>query len=190
MPVGPPLDETSLVLDTDVLSDWRYEKPHTQRAMVDYVARLSRPPALASITVFEALNGFEKEMLKPGGDNESLRRDRDNLERLIEPCEVLDFTAQAARIAAYVFPRLSKKAQKDHWRDLLIAATALAQGHGVATRNLRDFTLSQPLASAPSPSPGNLEGMNQPRRAPILSRPEMSIAQPTKRTSEGAQAKK
>ena len=141
MPVGPPLDETSLVLDTDVLNDWRYGLSHTQRAITEYVARLNRPPALASITLFEALHGFEDGILKPGGDNERTRRDRDYLERLIEPCEVLPFTGDAARIAAYVFPRLSKKAQKDLWRDLLIAATALSHGHGVATRNLEDFAL-------------------------------------------------
>ena len=39
--------------------------------------------------------------------HERTRRDRDNLEQLIEPCEVLAFTGKAARIAAYVFPRLS-----------------------------------------------------------------------------------
>ena len=148
MPVGPPLDETALVLDTDVLNDWRYGKLHTQRAITEYVTRLNRPPALTSITVFEALNGFEKEMLKPGGDNERTRRDLDSLEKLIEPCEVLALNADAARIAAYVFPRLSKKAQKDHWRDLLIATTALSHGYGVATRNQGHFTLIANLLPA------------------------------------------
>jgi hypothetical protein len=60
MPAGKAFDETSLVLDTDVLTDWRRGKPHAQLAITNYISRLKRPPALASINVFEALNGFEK----------------------------------------------------------------------------------------------------------------------------------
>ena len=41
MPVGRPLDETSLVLDTDVLTDWRYGQRHTQQAIAEYIDRLN-----------------------------------------------------------------------------------------------------------------------------------------------------
>lgn len=141
MAVGQVLDETSLVLDTDILNDWRFGNTYTQHEVRSYVSRLNRPPALASINVFEALNGFEKEMSKPGGDNERTRLDLAKTEQLIQSCTVLPLDEQAARIAAYVFARLSRGDRNKHWCDVFIAATALSHGHGVATRNLGDYTL-------------------------------------------------
>lgn len=141
MPVGQVLDETSLVLDTDILNDWRFGNAYTQQAVRNYVSRLNRPPALASINVFEVLNGFEKKMSKPGGDNERTRLDLAKTEQLIQSCTVLPLDEQAARIAAYVFARLSQGDRNKHWCDVFIAATALSHGHGVATRNLGDYTL-------------------------------------------------
>jgi predicted nucleic acid-binding protein len=141
MPVGTVLDETSLVLDTDVLTDWRHGQRRTQQAIAKYVSMLKRPPALASINVFEALNGFEKKMSEPGGDNERTRLDLAKTEQLIQSCTVLPLDEQAARIAAYVFARLSRGSRNKHWCDVFVAATALSHGHGVATRNVGDFTL-------------------------------------------------
>lgn len=141
MPVGTVFDETSLVLDTDILTDWRHGQPHTQLAIAKYISKLKRPPALASINVFEALNGFEKKMLKPGGDNDRTRLDLAKTEQLIQSCTVLPLDEQAARIAAYVFARLSQQDRNKHWCDVFVAATALSHGHGLATRNQDDFRL-------------------------------------------------
>lgn len=141
MSVGSVLDETSLVLDTDILSDWRYGLAHTRRAISDYISRLKRPPALASTNVFEALNGFERELLKPDADIERTRIDLARTEELIQSCTVLPLDEEAARIAAYIFARLSRSDRNKHWCDVFIAATALSHGHGVATRNQEHFTL-------------------------------------------------
>lgn len=141
MPVGIAFDETSLVLDTDVLTDWRLGKSHTQLAITNYVSRLKHPPALASINVFEALNGFAKGLLKPGGDNERTRLDLARTEQLIQSCIVLPLDERAARIASHVFSRLSRRERNEHWCDVFIAATAASHGYGVATRNQGDFTL-------------------------------------------------
>ena len=44
-------------------------------------------------------------------------------------------------ITAYIYPRLTGQQLQKHWRDLFIAATALAHGYGIATQNIRDFKL-------------------------------------------------
>ncbi len=63
------------------------------------------------------------------------------MEEFVQTCGVLDFDERAASIAAHIFPRLSQSQRNRHWRDILIAATALAHGCGVATRNKDDFEL-------------------------------------------------
>jgi len=141
MPVGVVLTETPLALDTDVLTDWRYQRPTTSKAISEYIARAKRPPALTAITVFEALYGFENKAAKAASLDNRTIEDRVKMEQLIRACPVLPFDQAAAAIAAYIFPRLSKSDQNKHWRDILIAATVLAHGHGIATRNKRDFEL-------------------------------------------------
>jgi predicted nucleic acid-binding protein len=141
MSVGPVIDETSLVLDTDILTAWRYGRAYIQRAISEYIGRLKRPPALASINVFEALSGFEAKLLKPDVNIERTRIDLVRTDELIHACTVLPFDDEAARIAAYIFARLSRSDQNKHWCDAFIAATALSHGHGVATGNQRDFAL-------------------------------------------------
>ncbi len=141
MPVAPALPEISLALDTDVLTDWRNQRPHTLRHINDYFIRQSKPPALTAFTVFEMLQGFEKVAAKPGGLDERTQKDRAQAEQLVQMCDVLPFDQTAAAIAAYIFPRLSQSERNKHWCDVFIAATALAHGHGLATRNERDFKL-------------------------------------------------
>lgn len=60
MAIGPALAETSLALDTNILTAWRYQKRGILEAIADYQSRLKMLPALTSITVYEALYGFEK----------------------------------------------------------------------------------------------------------------------------------
>ena len=141
MAIGSALQETLLVLDTDVLTAWEYQTPYVLQAIRDYYSRLKQPPALTSITVFEALRGFEKVAVKLGGLDERTQRDRAATEHLIQNCRVLPFDQTAASIAAYIFPRLSQSERNKHREDIFIVATALAHGYGVATRNQRDFEL-------------------------------------------------
>lgn len=141
MPTAPALPEISLVMDSDVLTDWRYNRSETLRAIRDYIGRLKKPPALTAVGVFEALQGFEKIAAKVGGGDERTQEDRKKTEQLIQTCEVLPFDHAAAAVAAYIFPRLSQSDRNKHWRDIFIAATALAHNHGVATRNQRDFEI-------------------------------------------------
>jgi len=93
------------------------------------------------MTVYEAIYGFENKSIKPNEPNEQARHDRLKTEQLIKSCVILPFDQRAAEVAAYVVPRLSKNMPKEFLRDVFIAATALAHGYGIATRNKKDFDL-------------------------------------------------
>lgn len=141
MPVGYPLANTSLILDNDLFTHWRNKHPYVLRAIAEYTSRLKQSPALTSVTLFETLWGVENAAVKKEVTDEESMRYRGRIEQLSESCEVLPFDSTASAIAAYSFARLSRSEQKKLWRDLFTTATALAHGHGVATRNRRDFEL-------------------------------------------------
>ncbi len=142
MTLGPALTETSLVLDNDIFNAWRYGRDqHIRRAIADYQSRLKLFPALTAMTVYQALYGFENKSIKPDEPNQQTIQARTETERLSKSCDVLPFNQRSAEIAAYIVPRLSKNIPKGTLVDVFIAATALAHGYGVATRNRRDFEL-------------------------------------------------
>jgi predicted nucleic acid-binding protein len=140
MALGPVLAETPLVLDTNILTVWRYKKSSVVAAIVDYQSRLKLFPALTAITVHESLYGFENKAAKSGKLDDRTKRDRLAIEQLINSCVVLPFDQRAAEISAYIIPRLKKNIPKESLLDALIAATALAHGYGVASRD-RGFEL-------------------------------------------------
>jgi predicted nucleic acid-binding protein len=132
---APP--EMSLALDNDVFTHWRSQQPYALKEITAYQSRHKVVSALTSTTVFEALSGIEAEAAK----NKNVEQYRIRAEQLIQNCIVLPFDQNAAAIAAYVFPRLSQGERKWHWRDVFIAATAIAHRYGVATGNKKDFEL-------------------------------------------------
>jgi predicted nucleic acid-binding protein len=130
-------DETLLVVDNDILTHWRNDHEYVARQLDDYFGRHRQYPALTSVTAFEALRGFGRDA---DGEIESAQIDNFNrLQYLVNNLIVLPFDRAAARIAAQIFPRLTKKQQRDLANDLLIASIALANGCGVATLNRKDF---------------------------------------------------
>jgi len=140
MALGPILPETVLVLDTNILSAWRYRKSSVVTAITHYQSRLKLLPALTAITVHEALYGFENKAAKAGELDERTKQDRFAIEQLINSCVVLSFDQRAAEIAAFIIPRLPKNIPKQTLLDGLISATALAHDYGIAT-NDRGFEL-------------------------------------------------
>lgn len=140
MALGPVVAETSLVLDTNILTAWRYRKSRIVAAVEEYQSRLKIFPALTAFTVHEALYGFENKAAKSGKLDERTKQDRLAIEQLVNSCVVLPFDQRAAEIAAYIIPRLPKNIPKQTLLDGLISATALAHGYGIAT-NDRGFKL-------------------------------------------------
>lgn len=141
MAAGTALTETSLVLDNDIFNAWRYQDQRVLVAIADYQSRIKLFPFLTSMTVYQALYGFENKSIKTDEPNEQTKRTRIRTEQLIKSCDVLPFNQRSAEIAAYIVPRLSKNIPKGTLVDVFIAATALAHGYGVATRNQKDFEL-------------------------------------------------
>jgi predicted nucleic acid-binding protein len=132
------LPEELLLLDTDIFTDWRYQKSNIVRSIVDYMTKFNAPPALSSTTVFEALRGFEKPSAVSGQYSQATKQSMKETRRLIDVCPVLPFDHKAAVIASYIYPRVNNKKL---WADVSIAATALSHNCGVATRNRQDFQL-------------------------------------------------
>lgn len=145
MVIGAAFPETSLVLDNDIFTHWRNSHQYVLDEIANYIARLKKPPALASFTLFEALYGIENSLVDKSISEGQAEHYRGRIKELGRLSIVLDFNQNAAEISAHLFPRLfprlSKKQRKAPWKDLFIAATALAHGHGVATRNRQDFEL-------------------------------------------------
>src|SRR6266508_6410475 len=100
MTLGPVLPETQLVLDTNLLTAWRYRKTGVVRAIAEYQSRVKLFPALTAITVHEALYGFENKAAKSGVLDDRTRKDRLAIEQLINSCLVLPFDQRAAEICA------------------------------------------------------------------------------------------
>lgn len=141
MAVAAASPKTPLVLDNDVFTDWRKHRQHVESAVEDYLIRINAYPKLTSVTVLEARWGFESQIIKLGSLDPQIEQWRLEMEQFVRTCGVLDFDQRAASIAAHIFPRLSQSQRNRHWRDILIAAAALAHGSGVATRNKDDFEL-------------------------------------------------
>jgi predicted nucleic acid-binding protein len=140
MVLGLVLAEMPLVLDTNILTAWRTDNLRIVAAIVRYQSRSKLSPALTAITVHEALYGVENTVAKAGRLDDRTKQDRVAIERLIDSCVVVPFDQRAAEISAYMIPRLKKNIPKESLLDALIAATALAHGYGVATRD-RGFEL-------------------------------------------------
>lgn len=141
MGVALALPDTRLVLDTDIFTAWRNQHPPVIAHIKDYKSRFLALPRLTAITVFESQFGFEKELAKPGELDERWLLSRQEMRRMIQACGVMDLNQQAAIVAAQIFARLPHNQQNRHWRDIFIAAIALTNGYGIATRNRKDFKL-------------------------------------------------
>ena len=141
MPIGPALPETPLVLDNDVFTHWRNSQSYVLREIDRHFKRLKSFPALTSMTIFEALYGVEDEERKNRITAVQAQQYKGRIKELSESCVVLPWEQKAAAITAHIYPRLTGQQLQKHWRDLFIAATALAHGYGIATQNMRDFKL-------------------------------------------------
>ena len=96
---------------------------------------------LAAITASELLHGVHR----AGSATRRERRQR-FVDGILEAVAVLPFDLEAARVHARIWADLASGGRLIGAHDLLIAATALANGYGVLTANQRDFDRVDGLA--------------------------------------------
>jgi tRNA(fMet)-specific endonuclease VapC len=91
------------------------------------------PVGIAAITASELLHGVHR------AASTARQRRETFVERLLAALPVFPFDPVTARIHASLWARLAAKGTNVGPHDLLIAATAIAAGYRVATRDRRSF---------------------------------------------------
>ena len=88
---------------------------------------------ISAVTVFELLHGVHRASAEKRAVREAF------VENALQTFPILAFDEPAARIFASIDAPLSAAGNRLPVEDLMIAATALANGHEVVTRDLRSF---------------------------------------------------
>ncbi len=119
----------AVLIDTDVL----IQAERDGGAAIDAVAA-DEDRAISVLTVSELLRGVH------GGDDRHVARRTAFVEAIIAHYEPIGITVAAARVHARLWADLDAAGARIGAHDLWIAATAVAEGFGVATRNVREFS--------------------------------------------------
>jgi tRNA(fMet)-specific endonuclease VapC len=119
----------ALLIDTDLLIDT--ERGAGSPAVEDLLGEEER--AISVITMSELLHG----VLRASGARRARRRAF--AEHLLAGMQAIPITEVVARVHAEIWAELAKRGKVIGAHDLWIAATALANGLGVATRNGEEF---------------------------------------------------
>jgi tRNA(fMet)-specific endonuclease VapC len=119
----------ALLIDTDLLID--LERGASAPAIEEILGDEDR--AISVITVSELLHG----VVRATGARRARRRAF--VEHLLGELQAIPITEPVARVHADIWATLAARGTVIGAHDLWIAATALAYGLGVATRNVADF---------------------------------------------------
>lgn len=120
----------ALLIDTDLLVD--LERGTAVPAVEELLGDEER--AISVITVSELLHG----VLRATGAHRTRRRAF--VEHLLGSLQAIAITEPVARMHAEIWAELAKRGEVIGAHDLWIAATALAHGLGLATRNASEFS--------------------------------------------------
>ena len=130
-----------LILDASILIE-------AERETFDLPAFLSaaaeEPVSICAATACELLHGVERAL-----DPTIRSRRSDTIEGLIRELDVIPFGLAEARVHARIWAALVMKGEMISAHDLMVAATALAAGHTVATLNRKEFERVPGLMLAP-----------------------------------------
>ena len=125
-----------ILLDTNVLSELMRPSPN----LVVSVWLDQHPPEdlwTASVVIAEILAGIE--IMPPGRKQNSLRTEIEGMLEEDFEGQLLYFDLTAARLYGQIVSARRRKGRPIREMDALIAATALANGATLATRNVSDF---------------------------------------------------
>jgi predicted nucleic acid-binding protein len=96
---------------------------------------------ISAITAAELLMGLHR-----AATDEQRQKRETFIESILTATRVIPFDLTAAEIHAGVWAQLAAAGQMIGQHDMIIAATALANGHEVITENIREFERSPGLA--------------------------------------------
>jgi predicted nucleic acid-binding protein len=119
----------AVLIDTDMLVD--LERGVANPAVEQAIGTEDR--AISVITVSELLHGVHR------ARRAQRTRRSAFVEHLLAELQAIPITETVARVHADVWARLAARGQVIGAHDLWIAATALAQGLGIATGNAEEF---------------------------------------------------
>lgn len=142
MAIGNVVPDTTLIIDTNIFSEYQRKKTFAVDPIRLYLKHHKELPFISSITVLEILEGIENELakhIKHKKPADHIKISYTLTEELLDNFNVVDFNKLAAKIAAHIFANIGGSNANRLRNDIYIAATALASGHGVATRNWQDF---------------------------------------------------
>jgi len=117
----------ALLIDTDLLIDLEKQGSAVQNLLAD------EESAISVITVSELLHG----VLRAHGATRARRHAF--VEHLLAGLQAIPITEPVARVHAEIWAQLVERGEIVGAHDLWIAATAIAHGFGVATRNISHF---------------------------------------------------
>jgi predicted nucleic acid-binding protein len=123
------------LVDSDVLSE--PTRPVPDQRVVRWLRRNESELAISAIVLGELRFGI---LLLPAGRRR--RRLEEWFAAGVQQIRLLDFDQPTAMAWSELLARLRKKGQAMPIKDSLIAASAMAHGLTIATRNLRDFRLT------------------------------------------------
>src|SRR5437879_3673808 len=115
MPIIEAHPEHSLVVDNDVFTHWRAQKPQIVKNMEDYFAIHKKHPALPSITVFETYQGFENAIRKAGSLTPQIEEAKLWAQELIDQLIVLPVDEKVSEIAAYIVTHIGRANANRLW---------------------------------------------------------------------------
>ena len=132
----------AVLIDTDMLVD--LERGVANPAVEQAIGTEDR--AISVITVSELLHGIHRA--------QGAQRTRRSafVEHLLAELQAIPITETVARVHADVWATLAARGQVIGAHDLWIAATALAQGLGIATGNAEEFERVPGLRVIPLPA--------------------------------------
>jgi predicted nucleic acid-binding protein len=120
-----------MLIDSSVLIAWERDRLNLESRLADYA---EEEFAISAITASELLHGVHR------ATTPARRSQREAfVEGLLSRLPVVSFDLVTARIHARLSAELAAKGTLVGPHDLLIAATAMAKGHKVASRDERSF---------------------------------------------------
>ena len=127
------MDDETVVLDTDTLSELSRGNPVVKKRALAYLAGFGRL-TITAVTVFERLRGYRIAIR----DGKPFERQLHAFQVLVANCIVLPFDQEAASVAAGIWSGATRS-QRQQLGDILIAAVAVSRQLPLVTRNKGDF---------------------------------------------------